>query len=145
MPCKFPNCPEKKTQGHHVTYRPKYIVPLCDAHHRSITICNVNASEIWGRKLTNRERWAVWRRWLKGDTKPILTPNATKWMASWGTPPPIAPNCSWPGDVRALQRPVCSPVPTESEIPETDNQPHGKDDHPNSQEERGPDHPERGE
>lgn len=82
--CKFPNCLEPGREGHHVIYKPKPCVfSLCTDHHKSITCCNINASAITRRKLSNKHRWAIWNSWLKGKLKPVFTENALDYLKSW--------------------------------------------------------------
>lgn len=99
--CAFPICDRPVSERHHIVYSPKpFCVGLCHEHHWQITVCNINEAERTRRKLSNGQRWMVYRSWLGGDRVPVLTENATKWMASWGTPPQVEPNCGMPGDVR---------------------------------------------
>jgi len=134
MSCIFPHCTEKKTYGHHVTYRPRYIVRLCDPHHREITVCNINATEECRHSLSNGQRWAIYRAWLRGETRPVMTPRAEEWMKTWNVPLPIPlPELSivekliarwhtlpWPRGKKALKSsskdaPVSQPHPSEVE------------------------------
>ena len=85
--CAFPECPRKTAHKHHVVYKPKaVVVGLCREHHEDITIVNTNAAEATRRKLTNDQRWELWRKWLAGDVKPIRTENALAWIAKWDKP-----------------------------------------------------------
>lgn len=81
--CAFSNCETTKVYGHHVTYRPAFVVKLCDYHHRQITVCNMNATGPWHKKLSNKKRWAVYREWLRGELRPVWTGNVGLYMAKW--------------------------------------------------------------
>lgn len=68
---------------HHIVYWPCCIVRLCRKHHKEITVCNINACEKTGRKLTNLQRWTVWEDWLAGRIVPEMTAMAERWLAGW--------------------------------------------------------------
>lgn len=84
--CVFPECPKKVEHRHHIVYVPEVIVGLCRGHHEDITIVNVNATEKTRRKLSNDQRWDLWRQWLAGAIQPIRTENALAWIAKWDRP-----------------------------------------------------------
>jgi hypothetical protein len=82
-PCAFPSCPNPSTEFHHITYRPVSGKRLCHECHRKITIINVNQAELIRRRLSNRHRWWIWSRFLKGELHPQMTPRAEAWMKSF--------------------------------------------------------------
>lgn len=81
--CKFPGCPNAGSEGHHVTYEPPVIFPLCKGCHRDITVVNVNAGAKQRRQLTNKQRWFLWFQWTQGKLKPVYDENADRWLATW--------------------------------------------------------------
>jgi hypothetical protein len=78
--CKFPDCAADPTHPHHVTYRPSCVFRLCAAHHREITVCNINRAHLVRCRLSNRHRWWVWNEWRAGRLRPIFDANAERWM-----------------------------------------------------------------
>jgi hypothetical protein len=62
----------RRLEWHHVTYDPEIVTALCRGCHRRITRLNRIRSHVLGRKLTNADRWQVWREFLGlvGQTRP---------------------------------------------------------------------------
>lgn len=81
--CKYPDCREPGSHGHHLTYEPRVIFPLCEQHHRDVTVINTNAAARTRRKLTNDQRWELWEAWLNGTLMPVYDANALRYLATW--------------------------------------------------------------
>lgn len=90
--CFFPNCRDKATDTHHVTYNAPpahpygFQVRLCCRHHEEITVINCNTVEGKYRKLTNDERTDAFRRWTNGSLEPKYTPQAVAWVEKMWKP-----------------------------------------------------------
>jgi arylamine N-acetyltransferase len=83
MNCHFPTCDEPADHRHHVTYQPEVIFPLCRKHHEDITILNGQQARKYRRKLSNKQRWFIWYRFLAGEMKPRRTKKAMEYIKPW--------------------------------------------------------------
>jgi hypothetical protein len=78
--CEFPGCDEFPMHGHHVTYNPEVIKPLCVKHHEEITIINGIQGRKYRTSLSNKHRWWIWYHWLRGELKPRKTQKAMEYI-----------------------------------------------------------------
>ena len=69
--------------GHHITYKPCYVVKLCHRCHVRITHLNRSRARDLCRKLNNKDRWQVWGNFLKEDTSDSDYEESTYKMKDW--------------------------------------------------------------
>ena len=81
-------CKEQKEsyaelERHHIVYRSKKLVWLCRKCHDRITYLNGLKARELHRKLNNKDRWDVWREFLKEVTTEEQYLESTKVVAKW--------------------------------------------------------------
>jgi hypothetical protein len=79
LPCYFPGCSNRATDGHHVTYGSGSIkVPLCSQHHAEITALNRRATldilptafGFGGSELGFHRRLEIFESWIHQRSQP---------------------------------------------------------------------------
>lgn len=81
--CSFPGCSEFADHHHHVVYDPDVIKPLCRKHHEDITIINGIHGRKYRQRLSRKQRFFVWYRFLDRTFKPRRTKKALEYLEEW--------------------------------------------------------------
>jgi hypothetical protein len=81
--CAFPGCDKWAEHRHHITYQPEVTCRLCDPHHQEITILNGQQARKCRHTLSNKHRWWIWNRWIKGQKNVRRTQRSLEWINQW--------------------------------------------------------------
>lgn len=82
--CFFPGCARFAEHRHHIVYFPEEVVkPLCEPHHKEITMLNGQQARKCRHPLSNNHRWWIWNRWLEGKLRPRRTRKALEYVEEW--------------------------------------------------------------
>lgn len=81
--CGKGNDDYKYFDPHHITYKPRFIVKLCHQCHVRITYLNRCEARDLYRKLNNKDRWRVWKKFLKEKTSKADYEHSNCEMKDW--------------------------------------------------------------
>jgi hypothetical protein len=86
--CFFPGCTRLADHRHHVVYFPEEVVkPLCNPHHKEITMLNGLQARKCRHELSNSHRWWIWYQWIEGRLKQRRTAKALEYVEAWDQQP----------------------------------------------------------